>query len=54
MKRYEIDEKLVRISAYEELGRKCKEVSDNKDNPYLTVEDIEKLVNELKNRKAPK
>lgn len=45
------DAEFIKRTAREEILRKCKEATLDREMPYLSIEEIENLINELKNRK---
>ena len=45
---YSMEEKIAYNKAYDKLRRKCKELSDNGEVTYFSMEDIDSIISQLK------
>lgn len=51
-----IDRRIIRKEAFDEVSRKCLEVTSNREMPYLSVEEVDAILKELiaKDKKSKK
>lgn len=49
-----IEKRIIRNAAYDEVSRRCSELTANREVPYLSVEELDNIINELKKKKVTK
>ena len=45
---YSMEERIAHNKAYDKLRRKCKELSDNGEVTYFSMDDIDRIISDLK------
>jgi len=49
---YKIEKRIIRDTAYDEVSRRCNELTSNREMPYLSVEELDNIIKELKKKKV--